>query len=87
MRISESNSIANLDVLDTGSNSLDDTNTLVAQNDAAGRVQLVGAADTRVCCLDKDLVVLELALDFGGDDLALWGAAEDLVRNHFEYVR
>jgi hypothetical protein len=31
-------------------------------------------------------VVLELTLDLGGDDLALWGAAEDLVRNHFECV-
>lgn len=84
--VAKSDSVASLDVCDGGTNSLDDSDTLVTQNDAAGGVQLVGTTDTRVCGLDKDLVVLELTLDVVRDDLALWGAAEDLVGDHFVYV-
>lgn len=81
--VAESDSVAVLDVCDGGTNSLDDTDTLVTQDNAAGHVELISTANTRVCCLDKDLVVLELALDVVGDDLALWGTAEDLERDHF----
>jgi hypothetical protein len=79
--VSESNSVTDLYVCDSRAGLAHDTNALVAQDDAAGLVELVCSADARVCCLDEDLVVLELTLDVVGDDLALWCSAEDLVRD------
>lgn len=79
--VSESDSVTDLYVCDGGAGLAHDTNALVAKDNAAGLVELVCSADARVCCLDKDLVVLELALDVVGDDLALWCSAEDLVRD------
>lgn len=85
VRISEANPRANLHVGDTRPNSFDDTHTLMAQHLVGLEVVLVRAAETGVGGLDEDLAVTELAGGLSGHNLALGGAAEDVVgeRGHF----
>ena len=82
--VSVSYTVSDLDGVDTGADSLDDTDTLVAENLVGLQVVLVGTAETGVSGLDEDIVVAKSAGDLVRDDLALLGAAENLVSDaHF----
>lgn len=76
--VAKTNSCADLGGDDAGANSTDNSNTLVAHNLTALQVVLVSAADTGVSGLDKDFMVLQVAGDGVGHDLALGGATEDV---------
>lgn len=54
----------------------------MTQDNSAGLVELIRSTNARVCCLNEDLVVLELTLDGVRDNLSLGGSSEDLVRDH-----
>lgn len=54
----------------------------MTKDNSTGLVELIRSTNTRVCCLNEDLVVLEFTLDGVRDNLSLGGSSEDPVRDH-----
>lgn len=84
MSIPKSNTITSLDRDYAGSNLLNNANAFVAKYDRLIPVMFIGTAESGVCCLDVYFTISKVTADFILHNLALCGAAENIVRDaHF----
>lgn len=78
MSVPKSNTIAHLDSVHSRTNSLDNTNTLMAQHLSRLEIVFVCTTETRVCGFNKHLVVFKSAAGLVGHNSAFGGTAENV---------